>query len=546
MKLKYVIYNILIIFTILPLIGFGLFMIYANNKNISEIVAENLAVSSSAQVLNIENFCKTRKEYLENIGQFALVHDAIQSSLEQTDSLSYQEKSYLYDTLYIRVVSNEFSESLTIIDKNFNIVASSSPYQEGKISILKQASDEFLTGDFIMSDTINSERGEEQVIAAFIGIYDQNELIGYLVEEINLNFFDKIRKESKLGDYETLYLLDGNRKLITAGDGSEESRKEFVLSQEERRKLGVFNDIDLSAGSSGQVEYMVNGEQYITSYSRINHTNWCIMLSSNLTRFQERRFSFMVLIGITLLAVICLLMTLHYYISKKLTKPVEYIIDTLRNIQDNQDYSLRVNNSRKDETGVLSAEIDLLLEYIEKENQKEKQHQYYLKEIAEHDSLTGLYNRKGIQELIAAMLVRCVDKKTPSALAVIDVDNFKEFNTKYGHLGGDTVLKHIATLLKEIKGAIAGRIGGDEFLIAIENGTDLDHCLSELSKKLNEGLVMNEGESYIPTPCSIGAVLKEGNCTDYETLFLKADEALYRAKENGKNTYYIIRHQDYD
>ncbi len=158
---------------------------------------------------------------------------------------------------------------------------------------------------------------------------------------------------------------------------------------------------------------------------------------------------------------------------------------------------------------------------------------------AEHDSLTGLYNKATATEKIAAT---CLTAR--GYLLVIDLDSFKLVNDIYGHDMGDKVLIEFAGLLKKnIKHKnILGRIGGDEFLVFTE-GYELSE-LKEFAETLNNGIVeLTKGlvgdQLSIPIGVSIGAVAVPEMGIDFSELFRMADKALYIVKNDGKHGYEV-------
>ena len=159
-----------------------------------------------------------------------------------------------------------------------------------------------------------------------------------------------------------------------------------------------------------------------------------------------------------------------------------------------------------------------------------------LKEIAMKDELTGLYNRKKLDiiqnELIGHKL----------CLIMFDIDDFKKINDTYGHLKGDEVLKVLADTVKNsLRGSdLVIRWGGEEFLIILRDVPNLDITKS-LAEKLREKINQIEISKVGHFSCSFGV-----NCgfvssqKDIENILDKADEALYKAKRNGKNRVEVI------
>ena len=149
---------------------------------------------------------------------------------------------------------------------------------------------------------------------------------------------------------------------------------------------------------------------------------------------------------------------------------------------------------------------------------------------AEHDKLTGLYNRTGYDTLYRRM------KLNRTIYILLDIDKFKEVNDSFGHETGDKVLIRTATALEKYFNedtAYVFRIGGDEFAILIEDASmDMDAQVIKKCKKLDEELSKTQGR--IPgTTLSIGVAHGTLNDTT-DTLFKKADTALYKVKQAGR------------
>ena len=185
-----------------------------------------------------------------------------------------------------------------------------------------------------------------------------------------------------------------------------------------------------------------------------------------------------------------------------------------------------------DQNGLPSRLIGLIADIDREKREKEM-----LKEMAEKDSLTGLYNRGAVQTLIQ----RYVVKATPDdccALMILDVDNFKKINDVYGHLSGDVMLKDIADKLRGLfkKDAFIGRVGGDEFAILMNHVKDI----SEVEEKA-EGVLKSFQEMVLQAgdfvSCSLGISLAPLNGDNFAAIYKNADAALYRAKRRGKNRY---------
>ena len=160
-----------------------------------------------------------------------------------------------------------------------------------------------------------------------------------------------------------------------------------------------------------------------------------------------------------------------------------------------------------------------------------------LERVVDIDPLTAVYNRRGLGKHLAASASAAARHRRPLALAVIDVDRFKQINDTHGHPGGDAVLTEIAAIMRRTIRAedIFGRWGGEEFL-AILHDTDIDSAIA-LGERLRSALEAHEIE--LPNgdrervTVSIGVSAGDGKSV--EELIRRADHALYAAKDGGRN-----------
>jgi diguanylate cyclase (GGDEF)-like protein len=156
--------------------------------------------------------------------------------------------------------------------------------------------------------------------------------------------------------------------------------------------------------------------------------------------------------------------------------------------------------------------------------------------MATRDSLTSLYNHQYFYSSLECILSESSRLKTPVSIAIIDVDNFKSINDKYGHLKGDQVLVKVSSIIKKnLRGDdIAARYGGDEIVLVLpstDSNTALQVC-HRIKDVFQEGFKKELDEEIT---LSIGiATFPYDGLTSLE-LFHAADMALYRAKNNGKN-----------
>jgi len=162
------------------------------------------------------------------------------------------------------------------------------------------------------------------------------------------------------------------------------------------------------------------------------------------------------------------------------------------------------------------------------------------KAISRKDGLTDLLNRVAIDELLAKSFRKAVDGKHDLSLVMIDVDYFKKFNDKFGHQAGDNILKLIAGTLKKLSRPFdhVGRYGGEEFIVIL-NDTDLSKALVYAERIRREishlGKLLKDRFPGLSLTVSAGVSEYHPNVKNRDKLIARADKALYRAKESGRN-----------
>ncbi len=167
-----------------------------------------------------------------------------------------------------------------------------------------------------------------------------------------------------------------------------------------------------------------------------------------------------------------------------------------------------------------------------------------LREQSIRDVLTGLYNRRYMEEMMEREIARAQRAKDSLAILILDIDFFKKINDTYGHDGGDTVLKHFASLLNARirKEDIACRMGGEEFLIVMPGiGEELAKVRAkELCHHIRSLTIPVKGQDMTITS-SIGVAILPSHGSTGHDLITAADAALYHAKKNGRDQVVIYQ-----
>ncbi|MBI5333848.1 MAG: GGDEF domain-containing protein [Burkholderiales bacterium] len=166
-----------------------------------------------------------------------------------------------------------------------------------------------------------------------------------------------------------------------------------------------------------------------------------------------------------------------------------------------------------------------------------------VQQLATHDALTGLLNRRVMDERLPALARRCVEQGRPLTVALIDIDHFKQVNDRHGHAGGDAVLARVAGVLARAcpQPSLAARWGGEEFLVAWP-GLGRQAAAEVMAWVRRQIELVAPGEpSVAPLPAvTVSAGLAERQDGEpLRALIERADAALYRAKSAGRDRWVI-------
>ena len=168
-------------------------------------------------------------------------------------------------------------------------------------------------------------------------------------------------------------------------------------------------------------------------------------------------------------------------------------------------------------------------------NRELRRNEAIIRQLMHTDSLTGVLNRRRLDESLAAEIQRSQRYGQSLCLTMADIDYFKRVNDSYGHAAGDEVLKHFAQVLREHSrnSDLVARYGGEEFVLLLPETSLKDAAaLAERMRTTISGLIIPPLD--YPVTASFGVAMRHPNETA-ESLLKRADSALYRAKHKGRN-----------
>lgn len=226
-------------------------------------------------------------------------------------------------------------------------------------------------------------------------------------------------------------------------------------------------------------------------------------------------------------------------VARAVTRPINSMSQAVQRFAYGQQVATLPTN-RSDEIGVLARSFNHMQDQIKRQLAELQDSRQELEHLARHDVLTGLPNRRHFQERLEQALARSQRNGERFALLFIDVDNFKAINDRWGHEGGDAVLKVVALRLSATtrKADAVARVGGDEFVILLDNPTHRDHIISIAEKLLDcvRSPILHEGQELrVGFSIGISRYPEDGNTA--AELMAGADRAMYETKAAGRNGF---------
>jgi diguanylate cyclase (GGDEF)-like protein/PAS domain S-box-containing protein len=203
------------------------------------------------------------------------------------------------------------------------------------------------------------------------------------------------------------------------------------------------------------------------------------------------------------------------------------------------DYAVRLTTSVvKDSFGTVQHYVSLCTDIT-----LMKEHHGQLERMAHYDALTNLPNRVLLADRLSQSMVQCQRRNQSLAVAFMDLDGFKAINDLHGHNVGDKLLIQVAQRMKDAlrEGDTLARIGGDEFIavmVDLENTEDSEPLLKRLLKAAADPVCLND--STMQVSASIGVSFYPQDHVDADLLMRHADQAMYVAKQAGKNRYHFF------
>lgn len=284
---------------------------------------------------------------------------------------------------------------------------------------------------------------------------------------------------------------------------------------------------EASQTDNTMVTYTWDGQQSIAGIKGLRNGMNFIDLRQIPQIYDRTRKAFMQM-GFGLVAVCILASLLPLYMISRLSERLQLVIEAAKEVGEGN-YDVKLHDTQPDDIGELSRNFQAMAEKVAAA-------QGNLTYMSQHDVLTGILNRMGLDKEVADWLM--AHPASHGALVSLDLDGFKFINDLHGHMAGDEALRTLARDLVESFGhdQIIGRNGGDEFVVFMKDTEpeQAEKVIKAFSSKVKTFTYDGETHAF---SASIGYTLYKGDGTSLSRLFHQSDTALYAVKLRGRNHY---------
>lgn len=313
----------------------------------------------------------------------------------------------------------------------------------------------------------------------------------------------------------------------------------FEDTQDKQQILGMLQMLKQRNGEQGAVEsgfVTIDGRQHLAGVAYLPAIGWFEITLLDLQTLVPASYLWP-LVAVFFVSMLVTLLAFHLVIQQRILKPVIGLESAVKRVRDGR-FDLPYLPKPDNEIGRLVDHFEKMTSTVQNTTQeleaKVAQRTEELYRLARVDALTGLKNRRGLDEVTSAEIERAERDNQGFGLVWLDIDLFKAINDSRGHQAGDDILCRVALWLKASVRPYdyPGRWGGDEFVVVL---SPCDHAtLQQIACRIRAEVENESQRTGTPITISVGACFCQPG-EDLDTILRKADQALYEAKRQGRN-----------
>jgi len=352
-------------------------------------------------------------------------------------------------------------------------------------------------------------------------VFDEyNEVLAVVVGAVRLSSIQNLVEDFRFSKTGETYIINEENKLLT------KRKYEDIIS---------LNGIDDRYKSDGfYTSY--SGDDVLGVTTKALFDRWTIVAQIATTEMYKVFKTFIAYMSLFVIVLLIMIIPIILHFSNKIERPLKSLLKGSKTIE-NGEYGHNINS---DSITHSTVEIRELTHSFNSMSNKLNSVIGELKLSSTVDVLSQLFNRRELMRLSTLAYKKAKKENTTFSILMIDIDHFKKINDNYGHRIGDVAISSVSNTIKTSLNAsdIAGRYGGEEFLVFIENSTlEQSEQIAQRIRSNVEDLEIRGEEVIFKATCSIGLFYKDSIdfTLSLEDMIELADQSLYRAKENGRN-----------
>jgi len=498
-RLRYFIVNLLLS----VVLAITIFLIFMTKSQLNTTYKEELNAIVKLQSQSVEKWINERELDIKFLSSH--VHDnntLIQSFLEDF----VLNQSEFYSISYVDKLGK------TIIDSTFE-----TKHDFGEEEFFLDAMD----GVDTISDVRVSPDGKMPIIYFASPILDEfSDVSGVIIGAVRLSSIQNLVEDFRFSKTGETFIINAENKLLT------------------KRK---FEDIEILKEIKGDYKengFYINyaGDEVLGASTTALFDRWTIVAQMSTTEMYKVFKKFLIYISIFVVILLIMVIPIILHFSNKIERPLKSLLRGSKTIE-NGEYGHNINS---DSITHSTLEIRELTHSFNSMSNKLNNVIGELKLSSTIDVLSQLYNRRELMRLSSLAYNRLKKEKSVFSILMIDIDFFKKINDNYGHRAGDVAISLVSNTIKTSIGStdIAGRYGGEEFLVFIANN-DLNQSeqIAQRIRRNVENLEIRCEDAVFTCTCSIGLLYHDGreSSLSLEDVIELSDNALYKAKKNGRN-----------
>ncbi|MDD1503140.1 diguanylate cyclase [Lysinibacillus sp. CNPSo 3705] len=475
----------------------------------------------NAQSYFFESWLAERSSDIHTIANFDFVKD-YNFQKSQKFFQDFKEKTNFTDLIFVNKEGIVQVDTVTEYSKNgVSVDVNDRKY----FQVAKKTKQPYIT------DILISKVTKQPIIAFASPILNaQQQFNGVVFGAVNLDIINQLLQESRVGFLGHAYIIDQEGTMLS----------EFNNKQQRSSGNYLVDDHILNAAlknkTSGLKLYKDANNKWVLAKSKpINGGKWFVISEIGLLEAYKPLINRILWITICLVVGSFFMIKMMLHLSKRIEEPIQQLLTGVRKVEQGF-YEYQINDQQ---LTPYAQEFQELCASFNEMSDKVRKDTILLKELSITCQLTKLYNRRYLIEQGELVFQKCVEEQHHCSCIAIDIDFFKKVNDTYGHLIGDEVLKHVANIITNSvrKIDIVTRYGGEEFVILSPN-TTLESAVKiaeRVRQHVEDHPYTADFEINVTVSIGIAGYGDSENVSTFYELLDKADQALYIAKESGRN-----------